>query len=56
MWDDTDVEWFQDNETYSPLGSQELLGIATDPSTAETVGRATLAVAVSSEGGGGKAQ
>ena len=50
MWDDIDIERFKDNETYTPLGSQELLGVATDPPSAETVGRAMLAVASSSEG------
>ena len=50
MWDDIDVERFEGDETYLLLGSQELLGVATDPPTAETVGRVTLAIAISGEG------
>ena len=50
MWDDIDVQKCDDNETHLLLGSLELLGVTTDPPTAETIGGGTLAVAVSSEG------
>ena len=50
LWDDVNVKRFEDDkEAYSPLVSQGLLGVATDPPTAETVSRAMLAVTVSSE-------
>ena len=48
--DDIYVERFDDDDAYSPLGSQYLLGVETDSPTAETVGGATMAVPVSGEG------